>query len=476
MRQLGWQDNFFIVMETPRTPAHASYVSICDPATSPKDVVTFDDVTDAFRRRLPLVPTFRRKLVRVPLGLDQAYWLEDADFDLEYHLRELALARPGNWKQFCTQVARLHSRPLDLTRPPWECTMIEGLDAIDGIPDGTFALALKVHHAAIDGAAGVDMLNVLNDPAADTPPPDVEDTWKPESAPSSAELLARAGVHVLTRPVRAARFAVASTVPMARDALQRRRQEVPDPIEGMPHTRFNERVSPHRVFDAVRFPFEELRATRRPVPGATVNDAALTFIGAGMARYLAEKGEAPDRPLVAVCPISTRTAGETGTLEGNQLSMMRTSLCTDLDDPIERMTAIAKSTAATKAQQKGVGAEVLQEMSQALPGALMGLAMKAAARLPRTPTVANTMITNVPGPPEPYYCSGAQVLFGTGMGPVTDGLGLMHAVTTYGGLFECAVTSCREMIPDSDFYMQCLLDALHDLQEAAGLGRYGDSL
>src|SRR5262249_52832590 len=180
----------------------------------------------------------------------------------------------------------------------------------------------------------------------------VDDTWKPEAAPSSVELLARAGVHVLTRPVRAARFAVASTIPMARDALQRRREDAPDPVEGMPHTRFNERVSPHRVFDAVRFPFEELRATRRPVPGATVNDAALTFIGAGMARYLAEKGEAPDRPLVAVCPISTRTAEQAGTLEGNQLSMMRTSLCTDIDDPIERMAAIAKSTAATKAQQR----------------------------------------------------------------------------------------------------------------------------
>ena len=166
MRQLGWQDNFFIVMETPRTPAHASYVSICDPATSPKDVVTFDDITEAFRRRLPLVPTFRRKLVRVPLGLDQAYWLEDADFDLEYHLRELALARPGNWKQLCTQVARLHSRPLDLTRPPWECTMIEGLDAIDGIPEGSFALALKVHHAAIDGVAGVDMDDPIGTVAA----------------------------------------------------------------------------------------------------------------------------------------------------------------------------------------------------------------------------------------------------------------------------------------------------------------------
>jgi diacylglycerol O-acyltransferase / wax synthase len=262
---------------------------------------------------------------------------------------------------------------------------------------------------------------------------------------------------------------------MARDALQRRRQDEPDPIEGLPHTRFNERVSPHRVYDAMRFPFEDLWATRGAVAGATVNDATLTFVGAGMARYLTEKGEAPDRPLVAVCPISTRRAGETTNLEGNQLAMMRTSLCTDIDDPVERMAAIAKSTAATKAQQKGVGAEVLREMSQALPGALMGLAMKAAARLPRTPTVANTMITNVPGPHEPYYCSGAQVLVGTGMGPVTDGLGLMHAVTTYGGLFECAVTSCREMIPDAEFYMQCLSDALEDLKKAASSDQYGDS-
>ena len=139
------------------------------------------------------------------------------------------------------------------------------------------------------------------------------------------------------------------------------------------------------------------------------------------------------------------------------------------------MAAIAKSTAATKAAQRGVGAEVLQEMSQALPGALLGLAMKAAAVLPRTPTVANTMITNVPGPREPYYCSGAQVLVGTGMGPVTDGLGLMHAVTTYGGLFECAVTSCREMIPDAEFYMQCLTDALDDLKKATGSDQYGGS-
>ena len=254
--------------------------------------------------------------------------------------------------------------------------MIEGLDAIDGIPEGSFALALKIHHAAIDGVAGVDMLNVLNDPAPDTPPPEVEDTWRPERRAVVGRAPRAAGVHALTRPVHAARFAISSAVPWHATRSSAGSRTSRTAIEGLPHTRFNERVSPHRVYDAIRFPFEELRATRRSVPGATVNDATLTFVGAGIARYLTEKGEAPELPLVAVCPISTRPAGETTNLEGNQLSMMRTSLCTDIEDPIARMAAIAKSTAATKAAQKAVGAEVLREMSQALPGALMGLAMR----------------------------------------------------------------------------------------------------
>ena len=470
MKQLGWQDQFFLVMETPRTPAHMTMVAIYDPSTSPKGDVTFDDITDAIERRLPLVPTFRRRVVRVPLSLDQSYWLEDAHFDLEFHVRQIALPRPGNWKQFCTQVARLHARPLDLTRPPWECTMIEALDAIDGIPEGSFALVLKVHHAAIDGMAGVDMVNVLHDTSADAEPPSIEDTWRPESAPSSVGLLARAGVHAVTRPLDAARVAITNAAPVLHDLRERRKQDQPGPIEGAPPTRFNERVSAQRVFDAIRVPFEELRATKHAVPGATVNDAALTFIGGGMARYLTKKGEPPDRPLVAVCPISIRAPGETNA-EGNQLTLMRTSLCTDIDDPVERLAAISKATSATKAAQKGLAAETLREISQALPGALLGIAMRAAPLLPRTRVSANTMITNVPGPRSPLYCCGAKELFNTGMGPVGDGLGLLHAVSTYVDEFDCQVTACREMLPDPEFYMECLTESLDELKKAASNAR-----
>src|SRR6266540_3820515 len=133
----------FVVMENPRTPGHLGIALIYDPSTSPRGAVTFDDVTNIFQLRLPLVRIFRRRAKLVPLGLDQAYWLEDPDFDLDYHLRHIALPEPGDWRQFCTQIARLHSRPLDLTRPPWECTMIEGLDRVERLPTGSFCLYLK---------------------------------------------------------------------------------------------------------------------------------------------------------------------------------------------------------------------------------------------------------------------------------------------------------------------------------------------
>lgn len=190
-----------------------------------------------------MLPTFRRRAVRVPLGLDQAYWVEDADFDLDYHLRHIALPAPGDWRQFCTQLARLHSRPLDLTRPPWECTMIEGLDAIEGLPSGCFALAMKIHHAAIDGMAGVEMVNVMHDLAPDAVPAEVPDDWRPDPMPPQWSLLGRANVHDVTRPLSALRLAVANAAPMIRELPARRRQRGSRLV--VPRIRSNDRVTAH---------------------------------------------------------------------------------------------------------------------------------------------------------------------------------------------------------------------------------------
>jgi diacylglycerol O-acyltransferase len=465
MRQLEWMDHMFVVMENPRTPGHVGPVLIYDASTAPGGRVTFEDITEAIERRLPLVPMFRRKVVGVPLGLDQAYWVEDADFDLEYHLRHMALPRPGDWRQFCTLVARLHSQPMDLTRPPWECTMIEGLDNIEGLPQGSFALAMKIHHAAIDGMAGVELVNVMNDQDPNTPTPHVEDRWRPDATPSPWALLGRAGVHGVTRPLNTLRLALANARPVIRELPERRRLR-PERIQSVPRTRFNDRVTAHKVFDAVRVPLGEMRAIKAAVPGATVNDVCIAYVGGAMHRYLAAKGETPEGSLVAAVPISTRPPDQVST-EGNQATMMRVPMFDDIGDVVERLTAIHEATRVSKAAQLGVAAETLREMSQVIPGALIGIAVRAAAVLPTTGApMANTLITNTPGPKTPLYCCGARLHWPTGMTPLLDGTGLAHSVSSYVDDFLCQITACRELLPDPAFYMECLRDSLDELKKA----------
>ena len=174
MQQLSGQDASFIYSERPHAPTHITSISIYDPSTAPGGQVTFADVMDHLEARLHLARAFRQKVVRVPADLDHPYWVEDAEFDLEYHVRQIALPRPGDWRQFCIQAARLHARPLDLTKPLWELYVIEGLDDVEGLPDGCFGFVLKVHHAAVDGKSGVEMITAIHNQSpeiVDPPPP-----------------------------------------------------------------------------------------------------------------------------------------------------------------------------------------------------------------------------------------------------------------------------------------------------------------
>ena len=434
-----------------------------DPSTAPNWQCHVRRRTGLFHERLPLVGILRERAVFVPLDLDQAYWLEDPNFDLDFHLRHIALPKPGDWRQFCTQVARLMARPLDLTRPPWECTMIEGLDRVDGLPEGSFALAFKVHHAAMDGAAGAELVNVLHDQTADATSPLVEDKWRPEREPSSWNLLAHAGVHAVTRPIGAMRLAAANFAPVVSERWERRSQR-PQRGGTVPRTRFNGKVTAHRVFDAVRFPLDVMRGIKAAVPGATVNDVYLAYVGGGMLRYLDGKGERPETSLVATVPISTRRPGQRPG-EGNEITMMQVSMHTDIADPLARLTAIYASTSASKTVQHGVAAETLREVSQVVPGAILGLAIRAFAALPQAgPVVSNSLVTNVPGPREPLYLAGARLDWTTGMGPLADGVGLAHAAGSYLDDFLCQVTADRDQLPDIEFYMECLNDSIDELK------------
>ncbi|MET0323757.1 MAG: wax ester/triacylglycerol synthase family O-acyltransferase [Ilumatobacteraceae bacterium] len=465
MQQLSGQDASVIYSERPHAPTHITSISVYDPSTAPGGKVTFKGILAHLEPRLHLARAFRQKIVRVPADLDHPYWVEDSEFDLEYHVRHIALPKPGDWRQFCIQAARLHARPLDLSKPLWELYVIEGLDKVEGLPKGGFAFVLKVHHAAIDGKSGVEMISAIHSQSAevvDPPPPATP--WQPENDPSVLELYGRASLNALRTPARTARL-VGRLVPgVGRAAAVQRANPDPAAAGMAPGTRFNGPVTAHRVLDARFFPFSELKPIRNLVPGATVNDVALAVIGGAMRSYLEKAGELPAGSLRAMTPVSVRTEEEKGDL-GNQVSAMVVSLATDVADPVERLAAVHRSTGASKELTQAVGARNLAELSQLAPGLLIGLGTRLSGRFARrdSGTMVNTVVTNVPGPREPLYFAGARSVRSFGAGPVVDGMGLINIVGSYEDQFVLSFTACREMMPDPAHYADCLESAFEEL-------------
>ena len=468
MQQLSGLDASMLYAETAQTPNHVAAFYTYDPASAGGDV-SFDAIANNVERRLGLSRTFRRKLVTVPLGLDHPYWIEDADFDLEFHLRHVSLPPPGSWPQVCDLVARLHAQPLDLSRPPWEMHVIEGIgDGVDGIPRNGFAILIKVHHAAVDGVSGLELITVLHDREPNASPPTGDPAWKPESPPTIWAMLSRAGVNNLMKPMHAARVARRIAPALVRVPIRMRRGTLQAPPTSMPRTRFNAPVGPHRSIGAIRTPFADVKRARSPVPGSTINDVVMTIVGGAMRRYLDAKGELSEQSMVALVPISTRTSAESA--GGNRVTMMTATLATHETDPVKRLALVSLGMQEVKDLSNAVGGRTLADLSDAVPGLLLGLASRAqslVASRNRDRTIANAAITNVPGPTEPLYFTGARVVGPYGAGPLPHGLGLMHLVSSYAGEFQFSFTADREMVPDPTFYSQCLRESLEELSAAA---------
>jgi WS/DGAT/MGAT family acyltransferase len=468
MQQMSGLDASFIYLETPEMPMHVASISIYDPSTAPGGRVTFKGILEYVQDRLHLARAFRQKAVQVPLGLDHPYWVEDGDFDLEYHIRHIALPKPGDWRQLCIQAARLHSRILDLSRPLWEMYVIEGLDNVEGIPKGSFALVQKTHHAAIDGVSGMEMMSAINEQSPDLAPPPGVDDWKPEREPTAWRMLSTATVNNTMRPMHFSRV-LARTVPgLGRVQSQVRRRQLELPSIRAPRTRFNGSVSAHRVVEGRRFDLAKVRAAKASVEGATVNDAVLATVGGALRLYLQSKGELPDETMTAMAPISVRSEDQKGTA-GNQVSGMLVSLGTDIADPKQRLVAVRDSTHQSKEFTKALGARTLTEYSQFIPGGLAALAARTSSRFGianRGNPVVNAVVTNVPGPTEPLYFAGARLVTLLGMGPVGEGMGLIHPITSYCGELIIGATSCREMMPDPGFYADCIEESFDELVEA----------
>jgi WS/DGAT/MGAT family acyltransferase len=474
MRQLQGMDTSFVALETRTSPMHIGSVLIYNPATAPSGFVRFKDILRFFEERMQLSRTMRQRLVRVPFDLDYPYWIEDGEFDLEYHVRHVALPKPGDWRQLCIQAARIFARPLDLSRPPWEFTVVEGLDNVPGVDPGCFAMVTKVHHAAIDGMSGIDLMEAMHTLVPDAPPPDKPDTWKPEKVPNALELIGKSWFNAVTNPVRQLEVA-AKAVPGLANAVKGLVSK-DFALHGemlAPRSRFNAVISANRVVEGRSVPLATIKAIRQAVPGAKVNDVFLTIVGGALRKYLASKNDLPDKTLTAMAPISVRSGTEKGDM-GNQVAAMIAPLGTHIEDPLERLAYVFSQTTNSKAMSDALGARNMTEISKVSPALFMALGAQLYTRLGLANRVGppfSTVVTNVPGPPVPIYSTGARLESMMGLLCLTDGLGLGHVVQSYCAEATIGFTACRKLMPDPEFYAQCIEDSYHELLAAAQQSR-----
>jgi diacylglycerol O-acyltransferase / wax synthase len=485
VRQLTSLDNQFLALESNRQAGHVGSLGVLDQSTRPGGGIACGDIKDLLRERLALLPPFRWKLVEVPLGLDYPYWIEDPDFDLDFHVREIALADPGNDAQLSEQVARIFSRPLDRARPLWELYLIHGLAS------GYTAVLTKIHHALIDGLSGAEIMGLLLDRTPegrdDLPPLDDEAIANGAAAPGQLEMLGRGLLGVPRYPLRALR-AVPRALPNVADVgplgqlpgagmvggianrVQRtitRKPAVPRPNLQAPKTTFNGRVSPHRRFSFGETGLDEVKAVKRAY-GVTVNDVVVSICAGAVRRWLIEHDELPDVPLVAQIPVSVRTGEQAGTY-GNRILLMSVPFHTEIADPVERLWATHEDLADMKERHKALPAELLQDANHFIPPAVFHRAARLTFRLSTGVgrPAWNLVVSNVPGPQFPLYMAGAKLVANYPVSVITDGMGLNITAMSYNGRMDYGIVADRDQMPDVARLVDWLQDELDELKAPA---------
>jgi diacylglycerol O-acyltransferase / wax synthase len=474
MKQLSGLDAAFLALETANSTGHVGGVSVLD-ARGLTEPLTLGRLTGLVAERLPAAPpVLRQKLLQMPFGLDQPYWIDDPDFDIEYHIRELALPRPGSDAQLTEQVARLHARPLDKTRPLWEIYLITGLGK------RRIAVYTKIHHAAIDGVSGAELLTLLLDLAPEGREIPPAGPFAPDQPPNWARLTALAASRLAWRPVQTVRIAneLVRVLPAVAPALSpviggllglgRGDGGVLPSVAGRaPATPFNRPITPHRRLAFRSVGLDSVKTVKNAF-GFSVNDVVMAMSAGALRRWLTDHDALPDVPLVAMIPVSVRDPDSQGAM-GNKVSAMLATLPTHLADPTSRLVVAHAATTAAKAQQAAIPQGLVDQISDFAPPALTARAARvvfATGLLHRLPPF-NIVVSNVPGPNVPVYLGGAKLLAHYPVSVVTDGLGLNITVVGYLGQLHFGLVGCRELVPDIDVIAGYLVDELELLLKAA---------
>ena len=464
MEAMSGLDAAFLYLETPNAPMHIGGLSVIEGS------LAYETFRDHLKSRIHTIKSLRQRLVTVPLSLDRPYWVDDPDFNIDRHLHHTALPRPGGWQQLRRLTSRIFGQPLDRNRPLWELVFVEGLDNIPQVPPGSVAVISKVHHAAIDGVSGADILALLYDispqPRVVPPPPPQPE---PGEIPTDLEMLAHSALNFATRPLKLPRILLETAKATARAGVLSRasRTNLPTLPFSAPPTVFNEPISADRIWNTALLSLDRIKRLKQ-VLGFTVNDVVLAICAGALRRYLLEKDQLPEKPLVAMVPVSTRTKEEKNAL-GNQVSAMFLQLATDIADPIERLQKIHENAQQGKSYQGAVDARSLVEYSEFVPFGLAGQAARLYSRSQLSRhhrPVFNCVITNVPGPQVPLYLAGHRLLAHMGMAPILDGLGLILPIFSYNGVVSISPYSSPQVMPDLDKFARYLRESANELEAA----------
>jgi WS/DGAT/MGAT family acyltransferase len=458
-------DATFLYFETPTQHMHVCATIVFDPE-SVEGGYSFDNVKKMLEDRLHLVPPFRRRLMPVPFNLHHPVWIEDPEFDLDYHLRRIGLPSPGTEEQLAELAGDIASRPLDRTRPLWEMWIVEGLE------NGHVATIAKMHHCTVDGVSGANLMVHLFDlepnPQDKPPPPD---EWKPEHKPTDLELVSYGLVSRARRPLNIFRV-VPETARSVRGIVQRRRESdgpgMATPFTA-PRTIFNTAITAHRKVAYAHVPLDDVKTVKRAF-GTTVNDVVLATASGALRRYLDKYDEIPDKSLIATVPVSVRSEEEKDVVGSNKVSALFTTLATDVDDPVERLMKIHEANKGAKEEHNAIGANMLQNWAEFAAPTTFSLAARLYSSMKlveRHPVIHNLVISNVPGPPIPLYFAGAKLTALYPLGPIMDGAALNITVLSYMDTVDWGFIACRETCPGLWDLAGYVPEALAELKKAA---------
>jgi WS/DGAT/MGAT family acyltransferase len=436
-RPLGALDRTFLAGETRESMMHVGVLApFSPPDDAPKDF--FRSLVEELRRRPRAHPPWTLKL-RHPelLASPLQAWVEDDDFDVDYHVRRSGLPWPGDERELGILVSRLHSNKIDFHRPPWEVHFIEGLEG------GRFAIYFKVHHALVDGFTGMRLLvrSLSADPGERDLPlffaqPPLERARSGDEAPPTLDRLLR----LARDQAGATRDVGRAAVALVRAARAKDRSLVA-PLQA-PRTVLNGKISRNRRFATQRFQAERLKRAARAC-GGTINDAVLAVTGAALRRFLLELNALPDEPLTAMVPVNVRPKGDQG--GGNEVGAVLASFATDVRDPVERLRAIVASTRRAKEQLQGMSKNARMQYAALILAPMLLSQVPGAAG--RVRPAFNVVVSNVPGSDEPLYFRGWRAEAVYPLSIPFHGYGLNVTVAGYAGELDFGFTGCRDTVP-----------------------------